>query len=85
MGKQTKEEPAEKEYGLKPIELNLIAGHQQRAQQGLFDLCAFIALERLAVNVDQLTTFRVENGKLFVGRLPEPPAEEKPKDEVSVA
>lgn len=68
--------PEEKQFGLKPIELNLIANGQARAQQALFDLCTFIATERLAWHVDQRTQFRVEDGKLFISTLPEPPEAE---------
>lgn len=73
MAKQTKQEPEEKQFGLKPIELNLIGNSQARAQQALFDICTFIAVERLAYPVDKQTTFRVENGMLIIGRLPEAP------------
>ena len=72
--------PGEKQFSLKPIELNLIANNQARAQQSLFDLCTFIAAERLAYTVSERTQFRVEDGKLFISEL-EPPAEEP---EVSV-
>lgn len=78
-------EPKEKQFDLKAIELNLIANGQARAQQALFDMCTFIASERLAINVTQYTQFRVEDGKLFVTEL-DPPAEDKPEAEtVSVA
>lgn len=61
----------EKQFSLKAIELNLLANNQARAQQALFDICTFIASERLAITVTQRTQFRVEDGKLFVTELPE--------------
>lgn len=61
----------EKQFSLKAIELNLLANNQARAQQALFDICTFIASERLAVTVSQRTQFRVEDGKLYVSEMPE--------------
>ena len=81
MSKQTKDEPAEKEYSLNPIELNLLGANQQRAQQGMFDICTFIATERLAYRVTNLTQFRVEDGKLYIGERELTPEEQKAKDE----
>lgn len=63
--------PTEKQFSLKAIELNLIANNQARSQQALFDICTFIASERLAITVSQRTQFRVEDGNLFVSELPE--------------
>lgn len=61
----------EKQFSLKSIELNLIANGQARAQQALFDICTFIATERLAWHVSERTQFRVEGDKLFISDLPE--------------
>lgn len=65
------EDSTERQFGLKPIELNLIANGQARAQQALFDICTFIATERLAWHVNERTQFRVDGGKLFISELPE--------------
>lgn len=81
MSKKTKEEPKEKQYGLKPIELRLIESLQQSYFQNLSTTLSFIALERLAYPVTEYTRFRIEDGKLFVQDV----IPEAPKEEVKVA
>lgn len=68
--------PGEKQFSLKPIELNLIANKQSRAQAEMFDTFSFIAMERLAYNVTQRTQFRIDNGILFISELPEDEGED---------
>lgn len=62
--------PDTKQFSLKNIELNLIANNQARSQQSLYDICTFIAAERLAYQVTPQTQFRVEDGKLFISEHP---------------
>lgn len=79
MSKQSKtDKPADapKEFGLKPIEQNLLGAMQARHQQAIFDVCTFIATERLAVQVTPLTVFAVENGKLYVSEREMTPEEQ---------
>jgi hypothetical protein len=67
--------PAEKEFGLKDIELRLVETLQQTYFQNLSNVLSFIALERLAYPVTENTRFRIEEKKLFIH-------EEKAEEEV---
>lgn len=72
----------EAQFSLKPIELQMIQNMHDRSNSALFDFCSFIAIERLAYTPGKGTTFRVENGTLFVGEVAVP---EEPQEEVAVA
>jgi hypothetical protein len=81
MSKTKAEQPAEKQFSLKPIEIQMIQNMHDRANSAMFDYFSFIAIERLAYTPTKDTRFRVEQGKLFISEVPIP---EQPKEEVSV-
>lgn len=56
----------EKEYTLKPIEVNLLTAIQQSHQAQMSNVVSFIALERIAYKVTEQTQFRVEGDKLYI-------------------
>ena len=56
----------EKEFSLKPIELQMIQNMHERANSQLFDYLSFVAIERLAYTPVKGTQFRIEDGKLFI-------------------
>lgn len=66
-------EPKEKQYSLKPIELQLIANIQDAAASNIL---SFICSERLAYQVTPTTRFRVEAGELYVSEVEFSPAPE---------
>ncbi len=66
MTKKTSDQPEEKTFALKDIELQMVQNMHNRANQSLFDFFSFIALERLAYTVTENTRFRVEDGKMFI-------------------
>lgn len=53
--------PDKKEYQLKDIESRLLLVAQQQYQALLSNLLSFIALERLAVKVDEHTAFELKS------------------------
>lgn len=74
--KETKFEP--KTFDLKQVELQMINNMQNRANQQLFDMCSFIAMERLAYTPNENTRFQVEDQKLVISEAePEQPKEEE--------
>lgn len=76
----------EKQYSLKDIELRVVANINARANAEMLDFLSFISLERLNYEVTSNTTFKVDDGTLFINEvIPEPTPEEKPTEEVSVA
>lgn len=74
-------EPDKKSFGLKPNETELIRSEFARHQAALASILSFIAVERLAWPVDQLTAFTLEDDltKLIVWQQ-EAPAEVAPID-----
>lgn len=76
------DESKEAKYSLKAIELQMIQNMHDRANSALFDYLSFVAIERLAYTPNKGTTFRVENGALYIGDTPIP---EEPKEEVAVS
>ena len=64
--------PEEKTYGLKDIELRVMANINSRRDAEMLDFLAFLSMERLALEVTENTQFRVEDGKLFVSEREAP-------------
>lgn len=60
------EKSNEKQFSLKPIELQMVNVLQSTYFTTLSNFLSFIALERLAYSVTEHTKFRIEDGKLFV-------------------
>lgn len=75
------EESSEKEFSLKQVELQMVQNMHDRSNSQLFDFFSFIAMERLAYTPTAHTSFRIEDGKLFIGETPG----EEPKEEVATA
>ena len=71
-------EADEKQFSLKPVELNLIRAIQEQSNVTLSNTISFIALERLAYDVTEFTRFRVEDNNLYI-------KEDEPQEEVETA
>ena len=67
-----------KEYSLKEIETQLLYVFQQQQSVLLSNILSFIAIERLAVNVDANTRFELspDYKKITINQVEETPAEE---------
>ena len=62
----------EKEYSLKPVEVNLI-NHVRQQTQGIISLVlSYIASDRLAYRLTQRTQFRINGDKIYISELAEP-------------
>lgn len=81
MTKKSNPEPVEKQFDLKQVELQMVQNMHDRSNSQLFDFFSFIAMERLAYVPTARTSFRIEDGKLFISETPE----EGPKEEVATA
>lgn len=84
MTKKSNDKPAEKQFDLKQIELQMLQNMHERSNAQLFDFFSFIGMERLALTPNKYTSFRVEDGKLLVGQR-EPTPEELAEEENQVA
>lgn len=56
----------EKQFSLKQIEQNVLANINARHNAELLDFLTFVALERLAYPVTELTQFRVEDSNVYI-------------------
>jgi hypothetical protein len=76
-----KTETKEKQYSLKDIELRVVGNINTRANAEMLDFLAFVAIERLAYEVTENTTFSVRDGNLYIGES----VPEEAEPEVAVA
>lgn len=60
------DKPTEKQYSLKPIELQMVNVLQSQYFTTLSNFLSFVALERLAYGVTQNTKFRIEGDNIFI-------------------
>lgn len=66
------QKPEEKQFGLKPIEIQMLNVFQQQYNNTLSNFLSFIAMERLAYQVTERTQFRVEGNTLYISEAAEP-------------
>lgn len=76
MTKKANDKPSEKQFDLKQVELQMIQNMHDRSNSQLFDFFSFIAMERLAYTPTADTSFRIEEGKLYIAEV-EPTNEEE--------
>lgn len=56
----------EKQYDLKPVEMQMLNVMQDGYMNQISNFLSFIGLERLAYNVTPRTTYRVDGNHLFI-------------------
>lgn len=73
-----------KEYGLKPIDIQMINTIQQQANVALSNFISFVVMDRMAYPVDTQTRFEVDNDKNAV-KVWQEPAVDVPTDSSNLA
>lgn len=60
----------EKQFSLKDIDIRMVAALNQQAQDAMLNFLTYVAVEKMGYNATENSSYRVEDGKLYISELP---------------
>lgn len=81
MPKSTTKEEGEKQFSLRPVDLQMIQNFNERHNAALVDFLSYLSIDRLGYQPTEQTRFRTDDkGVLYISELPK-----EVKEEVTVS